>query len=232
MLLRVTVHPNSDQHCLFLLLLCTPNSSISPPPPRSWKTDFFGTPTNFHWPTSNPHSRLVYFFTFLACSTQHPSKLTYTAVEITLEMSQAPLACPGLPSSGPQAEHYRGTGSLAWPQAKPPGPGQSQTAGLETHTHAFSYTHSTQKATQRSAIPRSPWRNFETLARPLSFRVNAHCIRVEGHYPSHSQILTWVLLLDIDAQRSMAEFVDAIYIMGSDRRTGLGGGGGHSGCQG
>lgn len=43
---------------------------------------------NFDWPTSSTHSRVIYFFPFLAYTELHSSKGTYAAIEIILEVTQ------------------------------------------------------------------------------------------------------------------------------------------------
>lgn len=70
------------------VLSAAPNSSICPAGPWQEATAVFLQP-NFDWPTSGSHSRVLYFFPFLACTELHSSKGTYAAMEIVLEVTQA-----------------------------------------------------------------------------------------------------------------------------------------------
>lgn len=70
------------------VLSAAPNSSICPAGPWQEATAVFLQP-NFDWPTSSSHSRVLYFFPFLACTKLHSSKGTYAAMEIILEVTQA-----------------------------------------------------------------------------------------------------------------------------------------------
>lgn len=70
------------------VLPAAPNSSICPAGLWQEATTVFLQP-NFDWPTSSSHSRVLYFFPFLACTKLHSSKGTYAAMEIILEVTQA-----------------------------------------------------------------------------------------------------------------------------------------------
>ena len=70
------------------VLSAAPNSSICPAGPWQEAAAVFLQP-NFDWPTSSSHSRVLYFFPFLACTRLHSSKGTYAAMEIVLEVTQA-----------------------------------------------------------------------------------------------------------------------------------------------